>query len=175
MSSEAEANRGADPRKGMSQRLLGRIDSIREHDGHYIVQDDFKVNVMYDATFADMRHLEQEMLKIVSYFINKLEPMQDTEFRNVFPTIDRLRALKQIIEYEEQFHRAKLELAFAYLECFEHTCDTLEQQRIIQLIVDLMARRPRINLAANHFADSYEVEIKVVVMQTKLVKEFIRM
>lgn len=115
------------------------------------------------------------MLKIVSYFINKLEPMQDTEFRNVFPTIDRLRALKQIIEYEEQFHRAKLELAFAYLECFEHTCDTLEQQRIIQLIVDLMARRPRINLAANHFADSYEVEIKVVVMQTKLVKEFIRM
>lgn len=30
---------------------------------------------MYDATFVDMRALEQEMLKIVSYFINKLEPM----------------------------------------------------------------------------------------------------
>lgn len=78
----------------MSQRLLGRIDFISEFNGHFIVADDFGVNVMYDASFADMRHLEQEMLKIVSYFINKLEPMQDTDLRNVFPVIDRFRALK---------------------------------------------------------------------------------
>jgi hypothetical protein len=38
-----------------------------------------------------------------------------------------------------------------------------------------MARRPRINLAANHFASSYEVEIKVIQTKTKLVREFIRM
>ena len=30
---------------------------------------------MYDASFADMLALEQEMLKTLSYFINKLEPM----------------------------------------------------------------------------------------------------
>lgn len=76
--------------------------------------------------------------------------------------MDRFRFIKDIIECEEQYHRAKLLLAFSYLECYEHTCDTLEQQRIIQMIVDLMARRPRINLAANHFVDSYTVEIKVL-------------
>ena len=43
------------------------------------------------------------------------------------------------------------------------------------MIVDLMAKRPRINLAANHFADSYTVEIKVLETQTKLIKEFIKM
>jgi len=77
VSDEYEANRGADPRKGMSSRLLGRIDFISEHEstGCYQVTDDYAVNVMYDATFADMRVLEQEMLKIVSYFVNKLEPM----------------------------------------------------------------------------------------------------
>lgn len=41
------------------------------------MQDDFGINVMYDCTFADMRVLEQELVKIMSYFINKIEPMQD--------------------------------------------------------------------------------------------------
>ena len=121
--------------------------------------DDFSINVMYDATFADMRALEQDMLKIMSYFINKLEPMQDTDFRNVFPSVDRFNLVSEIIDCEEKYHRAKLVLALRYLECYEHTCDSLEQQRIIQLIVDLMAQRPRINLSANHFLDSYTVEI----------------
>jgi hypothetical protein len=38
-----------------------------------------------------------------------------------------------------------------------------------------MARRPRINLAANHFLDSYATEVKVLETQTKLIREFIKM
>jgi hypothetical protein len=38
-----------------------------------------------------------------------------------------------------------------------------------------MSRRPRINLAANHFLDSYATEVKVLETQTKLIKEFIKM
>lgn len=128
-STEFEVNRGADPRKGMSQRLLGRIDFLSEHEGSgcYLVTDDYSVNVMYDATFADMRALEQEMLRTMSYFINKLEPMQDTDLRNVFPAVDRFKLVEELIQCEEQYHRTKLLLAFSYLECYEHTCDTLHQ------------------------------------------------
>ena len=43
------------------------------------------------------------------------------------------------------------------------------------MIVDLMAKRPRINLAANHFYDSYNVEIQILETQIKLLKEFIQM
>ena len=43
------------------------------------------------------------------------------------------------------------------------------------MIVDLMAKRPRINLAANHFEDSYVCETKLLETHTKLVKEFIKM
>ena len=50
-------------------------------------------------------------------------------------------------------------MVFCYLECYEHTFDTLEQQQLIQLIIDLMAKRPRINLEANTFIDSYKVEV----------------
>lgn len=50
------------------------------------------------------------------------------------------------------------------MECFEHTCDSLDQQRLIQIIVDLMARRPRINLEGNHFRDSYKAEVDAIEM-----------
>ena len=111
-----------------------------------IVTDDFGVNVMYDAAFGDMRALEQEMLKIISFFINKIEPIAEVDFRNIFPAVDRFSIVQEILACEESYQRAKLKLCLNYVECFEHTCDSLDQQRIIQIIVDLMARRPRINL-----------------------------
>ena len=140
-----------------------------------LVTDDYGFNVMYDATFTDMRALEQEMLKVCSYFINKVEPLQDKDMRNVLPTIDRLGVVKEICEYEEKYQRAKLRLCMCYLECYEHTCDTLEQQRTIQILIDLMAKRPRINLAANHFRDSYKAEIEALDCQVQIMREFISM
>lgn len=111
---------------------MGRIDFIKEHEsGTILVADDYGVNMMYDCTFADMRAVEQELLMIMSYFINKLEPMSGTDLRNVFPSVDRFNMVKEIIVCEEKYQRAKLDLAFQYLECYEHVCDTLEQQRII--------------------------------------------
>jgi hypothetical protein len=35
---------------------------------------------MYDCTFEDMRALEQEMLRILSFYINKIEPVIDLDF-----------------------------------------------------------------------------------------------
>ena len=68
-----------------------------------------------------------------------------------------------------------MRLCLQYVECYEHTCDSLEQQRLIQIIVDLMAKRPRMNLAANHFKDSYRAEIDALETQVSIMKEFIRM
>ncbi len=38
-----------------------------------------------------------------------------------------------------------------------------------------MARRPRINFAANHFRDSYRTENELTRTQKKLIREFINM
>jgi predicted metal-dependent hydrolase len=38
-----------------------------------------------------------------------------------------------------------------------------------------MGKRPKLNLNANHFLDSYEVEIQSVEKQAKLMKEFVKM
>jgi hypothetical protein len=63
----------------------------------------------------------------------------------------------------------------AYLECYEHTSDILEQQRLIQAIVDEMAKRPRLNLGGSHFKDSYLTEVECLNLKTKLVREIIQM
>jgi len=81
---------------------------------------------MYDCCFQDMRAIEQEMLKIVSFYINKTEPMQDRDLRNVLPNVDRLAILKDVLHWEDKYQKAKMELTLQYMECYEHTCDTLE-------------------------------------------------
>ena len=115
------------------------------------------------------------MLKICSFYINKVEPMQDKDMRNVLPAVDRFALVREVCEWEEKYQRAKLRLCLNYLECLEHTCDVLEQQRTIQIIIDLMAKRPRINAAANHFKDSYKAEIDALDYQAKIMREFIAM
>ena len=42
-------------------------------------------------------------------------------------------------------------------------------------MIDLMAKRPRMNLTANYFKDSYRAEIDALNTQVSIMKEFIRM
>jgi hypothetical protein len=105
VSTEFEVNRNKEPRHGQASRLLGRIDFIKEHEssGCVLVSDDYGINIPHPATFADMPALELELLRLISYFINKLEPMQDTDLRNFFPVVDRFNLVKEIIMCEEKF------------------------------------------------------------------------
>lgn len=56
------------------------------------------------------------------------------------------------------------------MECFEHICDPVEQQRLTQIVVDLMARRPRLNLEDLYFKDSYKAEIECISKHMELLE-----
>jgi hypothetical protein len=60
------------------------------------------------------------------------------------------------------------------LECFEHVSDILEQQRLVQAMVDEMAKRPRLNLSGVHLKDSYIAEIQCLREKTKLTRQLMR-
>ena len=122
-----------------------------------------------------MRSMEQEVLKICSFYINKAEPVLDTDLRNMYPMVDRIKILDECLEYENLYHDAKLQLILAYLECYEHITDILEQHRMIQAIVDEMARRPKLNLMGTHFRDSYMAEIECIKERTKLIRKIMKM
>jgi len=50
-----------------------------------------------------MKATEVELLRMMSFFINKVEPMQDTDIRSVFPSIDRLAFASEAVGCEEEY------------------------------------------------------------------------
>ena len=97
-----QGQKNLDARRSEARKLLGRIDKIYTHEETQLnlVRDDFGVHVMYDAAFADMRSMEIELLKVCSFYINKAEPLLDTDLRNCYPAVDRLRILDEVMAME---------------------------------------------------------------------------
>ena len=136
-------------RRDETQKLVGRADRLYRHKetGLMLVKDDFDVNILYDASIKDLKTLEQELLKICSFYINKVEPLIDrSECSNIYQSVDRIRILDEALQLEVQYQEEKMNLLLTYMECYEHLSDILSQQRIVQIMVDEMARRPRLNL-----------------------------
>ena len=62
-------------------RLLGRVDHV-EIDikkREVFIKDDFGIYILYDCAMEDMKNLEDELLKVGSYFIAKHEFLVNTE------------------------------------------------------------------------------------------------
>ena len=97
-----------------------------QQTGLNLVKDDFGVCILYDAVFADMRSMEEEILKICSFYINEAEPLLDKDLKNIYPAVDRLKILDEALKFEVLYQEGKHNLVAAYLECFEHTSDILE-------------------------------------------------
>ena len=54
---------------------MGRTDHVHldEESEEVYVKDDFGVFILYDCVLQDMKGMEEELIKICSYFINKAE------------------------------------------------------------------------------------------------------
>ena len=61
------------------------------------------------------------------------------------------------------------------MEAYEHTSDPLESVRILQMIVDIMAHRPRLNLEASMYTESYESETNLLTAKRKFFREFVKL
>lgn len=110
--------------------------------------------IMYDASLHDIVSLEEELIKIGTYYIQKQEYLLDIEVKDPIPSIDRGAVCSELLEYEHQYQYAKLKVVETFMEAYEHTCDIMEQQRLVQIIADFMAKRPRLNTDSTHFIDS---------------------
>lgn len=61
------------------------------------------------------------------------------------------------------------------METYEHIVDPLESQRVLQMIVDLISARPRLNMEASMYCESYSAETDVLNEKADLMSEFINM
>ena len=68
-----EGLKNSDNKKEEGKKLLGRVDNIywSEPLSLYFVKDDFERHVLFDCAIGDLDLLTQELIKVVSYYINK--------------------------------------------------------------------------------------------------------
>jgi hypothetical protein len=76
--------------------------------------------------------------------------------------IDRPEIVLDLLKNELDFQFSKVKLIEKLLEAYEHIYDPLESVRCLQMIVDIMAQRPRLNMEASFYSDAYDSEIKVL-------------
>lgn len=155
--------------------MLNRLDKIEidEANKEVYVRDDFNIYILYECTLTDMQGLEEELLRIGSYFMARLEELYDSEVDKVMHKKDRQQVLYDLLQHELDFQFRKVKLTQLYMQCYEHICDPLEQQQLIQIIVDTMARRPRLALDALYFRDSYRAETTCLDKQIELLETVI--
>ena len=139
------------------------------------VFNEFGQPIVYSEAMSDMVALEEELIKIGSYFINQHEYLQaSTDIEAAMATeegnmdsrpnarpssmIDRQEVTLDLLKCEHEFQFRKVTLIEKLLESYEHIYDPLESVRCLQMIVDTMAQRPRINTEASFYTDSYESE-----------------
>lgn len=117
-----------------------------------LIKDDFGNNILYDAVLSDIIDLEGELVRIGSYYILKNENTKEN-------SLDRMGVVEDLLELESQYTLAKLRVVEILVECYESITDLVEQQRIIQLITDYTAKRPKLNFKSNYFKETYLMEI----------------
>ena len=81
---------------------------------------------MYDCCLQDMKEIEDELLKIGSYYIGKHEFLVNTENEKPYPLIDRLTLTQDLLKCEQEYQFQKALLINVYMECYEHISDPLE-------------------------------------------------
>ena len=155
--------------------MINRIDRIEIDDNtqEVWVKDDFNIYIMYECCLTDMQSLENDLLRIGSYYISKLEELYDSEVDKVMHKKDRQQVLIDLLNCELDFQFKKVKLTELYMQCYEHICDPLEQQQLIQIIVDTMGRRPRLSLESLYFRDSYRAEVNCLNKQIELLETVI--
>ena len=84
---------------------MGRIDHIEidEKSKEVFVKDDFGIYIMYECVLQDMKDLEEELLKIGSFYISKHEFLVNTEGEKPYPLVDRMTLLEDLLENEREF------------------------------------------------------------------------
>ena len=152
-------------------------ETIFDNDGSLVhVQDSNGLHIIYDCAFNDVNELEQEIISIGSYFIEKasLKHAKANQDNDFLRKIDRFEILYNLWEYELTFLQCKRQLVDCFYEIYQNTLDHNERHLLAQTMVDIIARRPRIDFRNDdYFSHSYSLEIRQLNQYLSLVREYI--
>ena len=67
-----------------------------------------------------------------------------------------------------------MELIQSYLEVYEHTCEPLEQMKIITEINELLVERPRLDFEVDYFIEAFKMGSLKYKYAKKLIDDIVR-
>ncbi|XP_064604712.1 uncharacterized protein LOC135469969 isoform X2 [Liolophura sinensis] len=186
----------------MSETEFMEFCDIQNHDDFYLweegrvhVQDQQGYYIVYDAAMNDLKALENDLLLLASYFIDKDRDLRtasgikrsslssfrrrqsvagDTDLSSyAHQEVDRIAILMDIWTNETAFMECKKELLDCYLEAYQHVFDRDEKRALAQVITNIIHQRPRIDFKDKYFIKTYRTECVTLRLHCKLLKSIL--
>jgi len=153
--------------------IVMTLEGVERRDDDYTVEDDGVVRVrdsegmlvLYDAAQSDLAALDQEMLLLGSHYIAAY---------NERHVPDRVTLLEDLYDSEATFHDAKRVVVDAYVVAYEHTLDPDIRKALHQRIVDVIAKRPCLDLNGSYPCESYSAEIVALQLEDRLLRDVLK-
>ncbi|KAJ3269943.1 hypothetical protein HDV01_000789 [Terramyces sp. JEL0728] len=161
------------------------------HDNKIYITDKKGEHFIYDVALKDLEAFEDEMLKVLTQYINSPEStidpayLDDLRFRtknnrtdlpNVTfrnPNLDRVQFMLEYYEAYHEFHFAKIKVINCYLEGFENTVCVKKSREIAQIISNILYSKPVFDFDTKNFHKSLIMAKQSQLMHTRLLENVI--
>jgi len=151
-------------------------ESIQSRDDSYFVdsediirvRDASGTQIIYDAVLEDVKTVQDRMMRIGQHYLKLFE----TKFKEK-GVPDRVSLLEDLYQSEATYYESLKLVVDVYLESYDHCVDRDSQRRMAQTIVDVMARRPLLDLELPYMVESYSNETVAVQMEASLLREML--
>uniref|UniRef100_A0A7S4NV28 Uncharacterized protein n=1 Tax=Guillardia theta TaxID=55529 RepID=A0A7S4NV28_GUITH len=149
-------------------------ESVQSRDDSYSVDSEDIVRVrdatgtqiLYDVVVEDLKIVQDRMIRIGQHYLKLFE----TKFKEK-GVPDRVSLLEDLYQSEATYYESLKLVVDVYLESYEHCVDKDSQARMAQTIMDVMARRPLLDLDVPYMVESYSNETVAVQMEASLLRE----
>ena len=178
--------------QGTNVKIFETNEDIRSvYNGNIQVADGKGIPFVYDVALNDLRAFDDEMLKILTVYINgsrantyaSPEYLDQLRFRTanrrnntgnytcLNPEVDRSQMIMEFYEMHIKYQYSKIQLINAYMEMYENVIGMKETKQIAGLITNAVHSKPLIDLEADYFSQSYVQATKALELKARLVIE----
>ncbi|KAJ3313302.1 hypothetical protein HDV04_002286 [Boothiomyces sp. JEL0838] len=136
------------------------------HDNKIYITDKKGIHFIYDVALKDLEAFEDEMLKVLTQYINCPESVIDP----MNPNLDRVQFMLEYYEAYHEYHYAKIQTINCYLEAFENTVTVKKSKEIAQIIANILYSKPIFDFEAKNFHKSLITAKQSLLMHTRILE-----
>ncbi|OCT80388.1 uncharacterized protein ccdc162p.L [Xenopus laevis] len=156
-------------------------DFYTTEDGIIHIQDQRGAFIMYDVALEDLQELEEQLLLMATCLIEQEKGIKSKRMEGneldisswAHITVDRFAILLDLWTWESALLENKKQLIDSYFEAYQHTLDKEERFALVQVITNIMFRRPRFDIGSKYFLKAYSDECQCLRLHLQLLRKIL--